>query len=119
MKTKTVYMMITHVMKPIKGAASHKKSVAENPDNWETTENMIISDSVPRKKLYEASVVLDLLNAKVLKNRFELDDSQLFREYVDRYRTDIGEALREWALQSPENNARVREAMLLGKKDET
>lgn len=106
--SKSVYMVINHIQRPAAGVNMSVRGNAGNPDNWETFENMFIMDNVKRNALLTASVVIDLLAGKVLKNRFETDDSTTFREYVDRYQSDISEALKQWGRQDPNNFLRLK-----------
>ena len=108
MYSKSVFLIISHISRLVKGVDASKKGVSTNPDNYETFENMVISDKVARKHILSASVVIDLLNGKVLKNRHSVDDTSTFREYVDRYQQDIGAALRSWAAMNPDNYKKLK-----------
>jgi len=105
----SVFMVITHITKPIAGANMSRKETAANPDSWETTESMILVDRVPKNKVYTASIILDLLNGKVIKNRFDVADATVFREYMNRYSEDVTDALKMWGAKSPANFARLKE----------
>lgn len=104
-KNNRPYMVITHRQKPAKGVHTNTK-VTDEATRWEVTENMVILDRPPSSsKSASASLVMDLLEGKVLKNRFagEVSDTEIFTRYFEQYREDITEALKEWALRSPEN----------------
>jgi adenosyl cobinamide kinase/adenosyl cobinamide phosphate guanylyltransferase len=109
MAKSSVYLVIEHISRPIKGVATHKKDQIENPDNWETFENMIIVDSYPNKMLYSASVIIDLMAGKVIKNMFEIDDQQMFKEYVSRYSEEIKDALKTWASKDITNYNKLKD----------
>ena len=106
--SRSVYLIITHVTRLAKGVNSQKKGESNNPDNWETFENMVLADKVSNKLMREASVVIDLLAGKVMKSRFERADAETFRAYVDRYQADIGQALRKWGVQHPDNYKKLK-----------
>jgi hypothetical protein len=108
MYSKSVFLVINHITRVAKGVASHKKSAANNPDNYEVHENMILADRVSKANQISASVIIDLLNGKVLKNRFSVDSTQVFKEYVDKYQTEIGDALRRWGTQNPDNYKKLK-----------
>ncbi len=116
--SKSVYLIITHVTRLAAGLPSHKKGVSSNPDNYETFENMVLSDKVSRELNTRASVVIDLLGGKVLKNRFDLSDAEVFRDYVDRYQADIGEALKRWGASNADNYKKLKD-LIPGDKNET
>ncbi|MNR94406.1 hypothetical protein D3C72_254810 [compost metagenome] len=110
MSQRSVYLAVTHVTRLAKGIHSNKKGVSTDPDNWETLENMVITDNVNKRLMTMATVVIDLLNGKVIKNRFadQHSDAETFRSYVDRYQADIGAALKKWGTQDPENYKKLK-----------
>ena len=92
------YMVIRHRMVPSK----------LNPSVTETIEEMVISDRISNNQLDSATIIIDILNAKIIKNR-DLIGSQedLVSKYIDRYNVDVQGALSDWARQSPENAAAI------------
>lgn len=110
MSNRSVFLVVSHVTRLAKGIHSNKKGVATNPDNWETLENMVITDNVNKRLMTMASVVIDLLNGKVVKNRFadQHSDTETFQSYVDRYQADIGVALKRWGSQDPNNYLKLK-----------
>lgn len=106
--SKTVYLYVSHITRLSKNVASNKKGNATNPDNWETYENMTIVDREHKKLLLSSSVVLDLVNGKVIKNRFDLPDTEIFKEYFDRYKDDITAALKQWMAMDNKNYERLK-----------
>jgi hypothetical protein len=118
--SKTVYLYVTHITRLSKNVASNKKGNATNPDNWETFENMAITDRENKKMLISASVVLDLVNGKVIKNRFDVPDTEIFKEYFDRYKDDITSALKQWMAMDNKNYERLKTlAQIQEPKDES
>jgi len=103
MSNRSVYMIITHTSRPIKGLNTNRKGVLDDPDNWETSEKMVITDNLSRQLMTTGSIILDLIGGKVVKNRFEAKDTTVFREYVSRYQPDITAALKIWATKHPDN----------------
>jgi hypothetical protein len=104
----SVFMVISHIQRPAAGVNMSVKGNSANPDNWETFENMALVDKVNKKALYSSSVIIDLLGGKVVKNRFDVSDSDTFREYVDRYQDDVTDALKTWGRKSPLNYAKLK-----------
>lgn len=109
MFNKSVFLVVSHVSRLAPGIKSHIKGVSSNPDNWETFENMVLVDRVSSSRVNTSSVIIDLLKGKVLKNRFDAPESEVFREYYARYQNDITEALRTWGSKSQENYLKLRE----------
>jgi len=116
--SKSVYLIVSHVTRLAAGVDASKKGVSSNPDNYETFENMIISDKVGRRHSTEASVIIDLLGGKVLKNRFDLTSTEVFKEYVDRYQEDVTAALKQWVANDVKNYDRLK-GLVPGDKNET
>lgn len=110
MSQRSVYLVVTHITRLAKGVQSNKKGVATNPDNWETLENMVITDNLNKRLTAMGTVIIDLLGGKVIKNRFadEHTDAETFRAYVDRYQDDIGAALKKWGTQDPNNYLKLK-----------
>lgn len=96
------YMFITFIQRPSPGSKTNDPTWKEN-GTWEVTEKMVISDYPKSRMMLEASVVIDLLNTKVVKNRNgDLSDVSC-NEYFARYYVEIVEALKVWAKKRPEN----------------
>lgn len=118
MYSKSVFLIINHVTRVAKGIATNKKGLANDPNNYETFENMIIADRVSKSNQVTASVIIDLLGGKVLKNRFDVDNTATFRDYVDRYQTEIGDALKRWGTQHPDNYKKLKGLTAIAEAEE-
>ncbi|AUZ95076.1 hypothetical protein FDI40_gp311 [Agrobacterium phage Atu_ph07] len=103
---KTIYMVITHI---------HKDTNLEG----KVVENMRLYDTLPKANiLTSASLIFDLFNGKVIKNRFEEENDNPFIDYVSRYREEIGKFIAAWAQASPENMAAAKAMFGGGNNDE-
>lgn len=70
---------------------------------FDAVENMQIVDSVSTKHLQYSDFVIDLLNQKVLKNRYGGDEKTVYDAYVERYYEDVKGALSGWIAKNPQN----------------
>lgn len=91
-------MLITHAERP--GANGET----------EVFEKMVIVEkkSMTLKMLTEASVAIDLLHSKVVKNRFDEPDQKVFVDYFNRYASDIIDTMGSWARSDPKNYEALR-----------
>lgn len=92
-------------------AAGQKSNVPNfgGDAQWEPVENMVISDSVTKKHMQGAELIIDLFENKVVKCRDNtLDHSQLINTFVSRHYEEIKSALAEWIKRDPANLNRVQ-----------
>lgn len=108
MYSKSVFLVINHITRVAQGVKTHKKGESTNPDNYEVHESMILADRVSKANQVSSSIIIDLLNGKVLKNRFSVSDTDVFKEYVDKYQAEIGDALRRWGSQKTDNYQKLK-----------
>ena len=77
---------------------------------WDVNESMVIVDRIKSRHQQEATIILDILEGKVIKNRFdEAGDGKVFAYYFERYKDDITKAIQDWARKSPDNLARLKQ----------
>jgi hypothetical protein len=73
---------------------SSKSGIGKNIDAWQNNEEVRCRKNLKRKDNTEASVILDVANAKVIKNRFGIERSfeELFAYYTEHY----GDYINNW-----------------------
>lgn len=77
---------------------------------WDVNESMVIVDRVKDKHQREAHIILDILQGRVIKNRFDNTEStQVFAHYFERYKDDIQAAIQRWAKKDPANLAHLKQ----------
>ena len=91
MKNKTLYLVIRHIHK---GNYEDKQAISEN---------VVVTERLKPRDMTEASVVIDILGAKVVKDRFEKASTETFKYYVQQYQHLITKTLVKWGEQAPEN----------------
>lgn len=112
------FLVITHVQRPNKKIDTRKAGWSTPETEWDVSENMIVVDRIKMHQMNQASVILDLLHGKVVKNRFGENDIAVFKAYFDRYQQDIVEALKTWGRKNPENHAALTAASEEGKDEQ-
>jgi hypothetical protein len=77
---------------------------------WDVNESMVIVDRIKDRHQREAHIILDILEGRVIKNRFDnTEDTKVFAHYFERYKDDIQEAIQRWARKDPANLARLKQ----------
>lgn len=104
------FMVVTHIQRPAKGVNTSKAGWSNADTEWDVSENMVIVDRVKTNQMNMASVILDLLEGTVVKNRFGDRNTEVFKAYFGRYQQEIIEALKTWGLKDPANRARLEQA---------
>jgi hypothetical protein len=97
------FLVITHIKTPAKGQRTNLQGWTKDAE-WDTHESMKVVDRLNTKTLTSASIILDILDEKVVKNRYDnIPNQEIFDEYVKKYVEDIQEGLIAWVRGSPEN----------------
>lgn len=98
---KRPFLIIKHTTKPELEAIEH--DAQGNPTKMRNSktevrvdERAYIYERLKWRDEIEASIIIDLLNAKVLKNRFGKPDDDVFKHYVAEYKQEIGKYLAAW-----------------------
>ena len=73
---------------------SHRSGVGSNPAAWQHNEEVICRKSLRPKDQTEASVILDVANQKVIKNRF--NENNDFEELYKYYLTHYADYINKW-----------------------
>jgi phosphate starvation-inducible protein PhoH len=87
---------------PREGVNTCRKGWMKDEANLKIMERVSIVDRLSRTN-ETADVVLDLINAKALRNRTKLTDDDLFGDYASRYQDQIEQVLKLWAINEVEN----------------
>lgn len=78
-------------------------------------ESVAIEDRVSNTKLNRATVIIDLLHQKLIKNRNSIpfsDQLSVVDSYVRRYEKEVKYAIAQWATRNPENLRTIKDQML-------
>jgi len=100
---KTVYLshrpflIIDLIHKPSASARTHIKGWMDRPNAVESHENPYLVDRVAARHLRQATVIIDLMNKKMVKNRFKDTPAQeVYDHYTRKYGGHIAQALSIW-----------------------
>jgi hypothetical protein len=73
---------------------SHVKGIGDNLGAWADNEMIRCTKRLSRKDQTESSIILDVANGKVLKDRFESNKG--FDELYAYYMTNFGDYINNW-----------------------
>lgn len=109
---KRPFLVIEALHRPARKANTSTKGWGEDSSNWMSFERPTLVDKVTPKHLAAASVIVDVLVANdilghdgerdvskaLVKNRFvDTDAEQVTVHYMNKYRSQIQEAINLWA----------------------
>lgn len=89
------FLVITQHTTPAKGENTSLK-------NWGKTgkkvlqEMVMIVDEVKNKHLVEATIIIDILQRRMVKSRFTEDDSEVLSHYLSQYKNQVAEGIQLW-----------------------
>ena len=92
-KYKDVYLVIKHTFHPAKGSKTHIKGWADpkgGNGRWQVMEHHTVTDSLKSNKVSEASIIINVTQAKIEKFRDgSKDDNAVLVQLVEKYFDDI------------------------------
>lgn len=95
--SKRPFLIINLVYKPGPGARTHVKNWAET-SGWEVSEELSIVDRVTNRHNTYSTLIIDILEARVVKNTFEnATNEEAMAHYLEKYKPQITQAVSYWA----------------------
>jgi hypothetical protein len=95
------FLVVTQKGNAAKHVNTAKAGWAKDGANWDVTERPVIVDRVSDKMLTEASIIIDLLNSTLVKNRFQSSgqDTKVLEYYLGKYSQEVTEGIKIWTSQ--------------------
>jgi len=96
------FLVVTQNSRPAEGENTSTK-------NWGKTGKKVIQemvsivDTVKDKHLFEAAVIVDVLQRRIVKSRFSDDNSATLTHYLTQYKKEIAEGIQVWMSRQYEN----------------
>lgn len=96
------FLIVKELARPAASAKTGKKGWMDEPGQLDRFEQPSIVDRVSSKHMVEAAIIIDLLNRKMVKNRYASAASpeQFLEYYLEKYAEQITEGLQIWARRS-------------------
>jgi hypothetical protein len=106
--SKRPFMLVYNSYRPAQGANTAKPGWADlNGGQWSVYESINFVDRVKEKDLIRAVVVIDVMEATVVKNGFpDIKADDLMKHYLSKYRKETTEAVGIWVEQQAQERAR-------------
>lgn len=105
-----LYLVVNEIFRPNSHVRTNRAGWHEQPNAWNVAERVSIVDGTLKQRvLAEASVIIDLVDSSVLKNRGSDDDKAIAAHYLEKYQEEVQQALLLWSLKDPRNMAKLRE----------
>ena len=96
------FLVITHI-KTVKPGIRTGITGWMTEDSFDVHEDMVIVDRLKPRMTSHASIILDILGEKVVKNRYDVTNAELYTQYIEKYLEDVQEGMIAWARKNPEN----------------
>ncbi len=95
--SKRPFVVITNRYKPSRGARTEQKGWADR-DGWEVHEEMTVVDRIHNKHLTYATVIIDVLEAKLVRNGMKANatNDEVLNHFMNKYKPQISEAISIW-----------------------
>lgn len=93
-------MVVTYYKKPAPGQNTSVKGWGEK-GQWNVHEDMVITTRLKTKQEIAAHVVIDILQARVKRSRFDdatVDD--VYKHFMEKYNNEVQRALGTWLQQN-------------------
>lgn len=78
-----------------KKAATQKKNYGKTGE-WLIGESITIEDCIKDSHITKAAVIIDILKAKLIKNRLDKSDEEVMKYFVTKYKKEITEGIQIW-----------------------
>lgn len=78
---------------------------------WHQEERVEFHDEVSTKRIEEAAVILDVFNKKLIKNRFETSDENVFDHYISKYSQQVTQAMENFIKKKAEEYGDIQTAI--------
>jgi hypothetical protein len=95
--SKRPFVVITNRYRPAPGARTEQKGWADRA-GWQTLEEMTVVDRVTDKHTTYATVIIDVMEAKVVRNGLKANttDEEVLTHFMGKYKKQISEAVSIW-----------------------
>ena len=79
----------------------------DDESSIQVNESVKFSTNVSYKDICEATIVIDILEKKVTKNRYMLDPISVMQHYAEKYQKDIVNSLHRWTLTLSDEERKI------------
>ena len=96
------FLVINVIHSAAKGTRTERKGWHLTAENWQSNDAPSIVDRVSKKILENATVIIDLVNNKLIKNRYQDNSSEeILKHFTDKYPNEIAQVIAHWKATQP------------------
>jgi hypothetical protein len=99
------FLVVHTVFRPNKGVRTEKPGWANTEGAMAAFEQPSVVDQVTPKIMQSATVIVDVLESRIVKCRYEGEPSEIIRHYVTTYADQIQQSMRIWIEKYAAQNA--------------
>mgnify|MGYP001616772008 CR=1 FL=1 len=112
------FLVVTRHISPSAGAKTETKNWAK-VGRMVVNENVIIADKVSKRHMAEATVIVDLFNKKLVKNRInDSNDDEVVNHYLNAYNEQISSGINMWIKKKLASTPNAGEELIAGLEGE-
>lgn len=90
------HMIVTYIKRPAPGQNTSVKEWGKIGE-YAVEEQVIFVERVKNRNLIESHVIIDVMKAKVIKNRFiDANDEEILKHFLQKYSDDAQRAISVW-----------------------
>lgn len=89
------FLIVDLIRSVPKNSPTHRRNYGKDGE-WQLGEHISIEDCVKNKHLTQAAIIVDILKAKLVKNRTERPDQEVLQYLISKYKTEITEGIQLW-----------------------
>lgn len=93
---KRPFLVVNSFSVPAQGVATNRKGFMGVTGNMSTFERAIIVDQVNNNHMTSATVIIDILEAKVIKSRYDNDEKNVVDTYMIRFQKEVEQGMEIW-----------------------
>lgn len=101
------FLVVNTVSKPKRGIKTEVGGWTKVPTNWDVNEVVSIVDRVTDRALIENAVIVDIVNRKIVKNRYheEMPGDKVVDLMLSRHAEKVAEGLSVWTSMQKQTQA--------------
>lgn len=91
------FLIIKTFHRPAANVSTVLKNWGEQPDAWVSHETPMVADHINRSMMESATVIIDLVNSKLIKNRYsDTPDDKVMEYYLNKFSAQTKEGISLW-----------------------
>lgn len=102
------FLVVKTIRRPSDLARTERKGWQEQIGAETLSERPLVVDRVSDRHLREATVIIDLMHVKLVKNRFDAPEDEIVNHFLERFKDEVSQGMTLW-LRNRAGAAMLRE----------